>query len=106
MHLTGQQLRTLRYYLKHKDHNPTWGEFLTEFGLTLILWTVIGAVGGILTEQIGMPLIGVFMVGMLLGAAIREAHQHDNLSRSWPALSMIVDWDRAQALLEESERLP
>jgi hypothetical protein len=43
-------------------------------------------------------MVAWFLAGMLVGAAIREARQHHHVSRVWPAIAAIVDWDRAQAL--------
>ncbi len=98
MQLTGQQLRTVRYYLDHRDRPPTWAGFLRRFARVLVLWVVVGVAGCYLCVVAGLPTVAWLLAGMLVGAALREARQHHHVSRAWPAIAAIVDWDRAQAL--------
>jgi hypothetical protein len=98
MKLTDPQLRTVRYYLKHRDHAPTWAGFFRRFARTLFLWTITGVVGSYVCVVMGLPMLAFLLVGMLVGAALRELRQHHHVSQSWPAVAAIVDWKRAQEL--------
>ena len=106
MKLTGPQLRTVRYYLQHRDHAPTWGGFLRGFARTLVLWAVVGVAGGYLCVALDRPMFAYLLAGMLVGAALREVRQHHHVSRAWPAIAAIVDWERAQALVATSDAKP
>ena len=100
MQLTGPQLRTVRYYLDHRYHAPTWAGFLRRFARVLVLWAAVGAVGGYMCVAAGVPMVAWLLAGMLVGAALRDARHHSHVSRAWPAIAAIVDWERAEALAE------
>lgn len=98
MQLTGPQLRTVQYYLDHRHSPPTWAGFLRRFARVLLQWAAMGAAGIYLCVAAGVPMVAWLLAGMLVGGVLREARQHHHVSRAWPAIAAIVDWERAQAL--------
>jgi hypothetical protein len=106
MHLTGPQFRTVKYYLDHRDHAPTWAEFARRYTRYLVLWTMTGVAASYLFTQMGFPMLAYLVVGMFAGAALREMRQHHHVIRAWPAIALIVNWDRARELVTETEGPP
>ena len=98
MQLTGPQRRTLQFYLQHENKLPTWAWFFRRFSRTLVLWTTVGAIGSTVCVQVGVAFLALFLVGMLVGAALREIRQFHFGRQCWPVVAAIVNWERAQKL--------
>jgi hypothetical protein len=101
MKFTKSQIQTVRYYLDHQHHPPTWYGFLRRIGWVLLMWAFVGAVGFYVCDAIGVPMIGWLGVGMMIGATIREARRHYHTTEVWPAIVAIVDWERAKKIGSE-----
>jgi hypothetical protein len=104
MELTGPQLRTLRWYLEHRDGPPTLGGFLRRSTRMFILWVACGVLCTALFTQIGMPEGVYVIVGMFLGGSLREIRQHNWAVQVWPAVAAVVNWELVERLVAEAGR--
>ena len=104
MRLTGPQLRTLRWYLEHRDTPPTFGVFLRRFARVFVLWVACGVLCASAFARIGLPEAAYLIAGVFLGATLREIRQHVWAVRVWPAIAAVVDWERAARLVAEAEQ--
>ena len=104
MQLTGPQLRTLRWYLDHRDNPPTLGGFLRRFARVFVLWVACAALCGVAFIRIGVPEGAYLIGGTFLGAALREIRQHTWAARVWPVIAAVVDWERAARLVAAAEQ--
>jgi hypothetical protein len=92
-------MRTLQYYLAHRDRSPTVGEFLRRFSGVLLFWTVCAAALAWYFVSIGWSGLAYLCVGVFAGAALREFRQHLWTVRVWPAIVAATDWNRVEDLV-------
>jgi hypothetical protein len=105
MPLTKLQLQALRFYAAHRDRAPTLGEMMQLLALTFFVRMVVGAVAAVACDILRMPMVGFLACGILLGAMLRDTGVSMRSVQLWPLVGSVLDWDRVDQLLAESERL-
>jgi hypothetical protein len=98
MRLTAPQIRMVRFYLDHKNSPPTLGQFFRRAAKMLILWIAFCAAGCYLVYLVGQPYWGLLLVGLFVGAAVREYRHFHYTIQVWPALTEVLDWKKVEEL--------
>ncbi len=101
MQLTPAQRRVVRFYRDHRDAPPTLGEFFRRGAKWLLFQVVYAAVAGYYFWSIGVTWLGTLMVGLVVGAMLREFRTWLWTMRVWPVDVALTDWKRVDELGEE-----
>jgi hypothetical protein len=48
---------------------------------------------------LGIPSVGTLLLGMMLGAVVRDIRHFWNTVMVWPLLEQVFDWERIKQLL-------
>ena len=105
MHLTKTQLSFLKMYQRlHADPPTALGLlWLGRRGFLSLLPAAILGVLFILTQEGIWILLGYFLVGLFLGACLRDIGRTTAVVRLWPAVEQIVHWERVDQIVDENE---
>jgi hypothetical protein len=102
MQLTTSQLRVLRYYHDHRTKGPTVGGFLYRFAKVLILWIAFAVVGSWILFEKEIFGFAYLLIGIFVGAILREIRHLIWAMQVWPILVAITNWQRVEELLPKS----
>src|SRR5438445_13674063 len=99
---TKRQLMLLRFYSKYQTQPLTMlGIVRTFWFLWLLL--LVPLVAGYWLNGAGYAELGWMFVGMTIGAFLRDVNRILSLSRTWPVLQEIINWQRLGELIKGGE---
>jgi hypothetical protein len=105
MQLSTFQRRALEVYRWYRQHPPAWQFYLIAvlrrssyliylgiFGVALLLLLIgrTAAIGGWV----------YLLLGVIIGIIVRALLAYQQTIRLWPVLTVIIDWDKVDALLQ------
>jgi hypothetical protein len=99
MTITEADRRVLLAYSSIKDVGPQWRRKVVRVWLVMIILVGCLAATLFLAE---LPLLAGFVVGILVGAMLRDYRYVVSAKASWPVVREITDWKRVQELLDMS----
>ncbi len=97
--LTRFQRKTLTWYLKYHDKPPTLGRLVLRSWWTHAAMLAIGVGIAASLYYLGIPSVGTLLLGMMLGAVVRDIRHFWNTVMVWPLLEQVFDWERIKQLL-------
>jgi hypothetical protein len=98
--LTRYQMRTLEFYLAHKEKNLTIVEMLLFNARTYTLNLAIYSVAVLLCYAMTGSGGAALAAAAFAGAYLRDLAISVKAVRNWPLLKEITDWEKAATLLE------
>jgi hypothetical protein len=104
MALSKLQRKVLERYKLSRDQPPTVRgslETMLVSHIALIMFlTVLTVVGSVMTGGI---YLGIFVVGLGVGAFARDIGWIRRTVQYWPILATVIDWQKVDTLLESDE---
>jgi len=92
----------LRFYSKYQTEPLTLLGIARTFGLMWLL-LLLPLLFGCLIILDGLPTFGGMFLGMTIGAFLRDVNRILSLSRTWPVIHEIINWQRLGELIKGSE---
>lgn len=106
MKLTPEQIAGLQRLRRYRATPPTLHERLRQVAGTMMLMLLLVLLLGYLTLRLHVPVVLVFVAGLLVGAAAREIGQQRRFVSFWPLNREITDWGHVDELLSGAKKLP
>ncbi len=83
----------------HTAHTPTVSLLFAWRSLPLL--TLMGILGVLILVAVDVPIpVTMLVVGMLLGAALRDAGIARRAARLWPIQQELFDWPKIEGLAQ------
>lgn len=103
MKLTKYQFNVLRLWLHYYHSGYSFDQWMRRSWKALL---VLGVLLGISIFLIlaGVPVIGWAYLGFFFGTLLRDLTYYRLGRRNWPLLLEIVNWDRAQQLVDAHDK--
>lgn len=98
MELTPYQRNVLRIYLRYKEADFSFGNFVGSIWWRWCLFAAF-AVGGYYFLASFAPGAAWLIVGMMVGAALRDVSYFIGALRMWPVNRETYDWERIEELV-------
>lgn len=97
--MTPLQIRMLKNYVLFHANSPSLGT-LVRVSLRSWAFLLLGTLLAILLiVHYQMTAAGCLMLGMLLGAFLRDLSRFRVLFATWPAIEDITNWERVHSIL-------
>ncbi|MFO0808893.1 MAG: hypothetical protein U0746_09745 [Gemmataceae bacterium] len=100
MTLTKIQLKVLKSYERHHADWLTISGIIRTCLPSWLLLLVGAAVGFWAMAAVGVPEAGWLVVGMCVGAFVRDVGRCRVLFRTWPVLREVIRWERVRELIQ------
>jgi hypothetical protein len=105
MQLTKAQRKNLELYAAYRSNTPTiWRLFRQNLVRYLVIAALIMLLN-ILSPSVGMESIALIFIGLFLGTLFRDVGTIWRFVRIWPATAAVLDWERLDTLLDDSNSL-
>ena len=99
MQLTKAQRRNLELYAIYHKAPPTfWQLFRLNLWRYLVMTVLLILLFG-LSQVTGTEWLALIATGLFLGALIRDVARFRQFVHIWPAISVVLDWERLNILL-------
>jgi hypothetical protein len=95
------QQQIIRLYLEYRDSPPGLVQLVRRNLGHYLLRILIAALAIMLAYMLQRPELAFLVLGMLVGALLRDLAFFNRLARTWPTTASVLDWDRIEALLED-----
>ena len=106
MALTKWQIKLLSFYQRHRTETPTIFAIIRRFLPSWTLITLMTFVASVLSVAQGWSHVSWLLVGLWFGVFCRDVGSIRGFFRSWPVWQRIIDWDRVDQLLDQTETPP
>ena len=100
MKLTAFQKRCLESYVYLRGKPPSVSRVLSFRPRGWLPFVGIAVVS--VLSYFASPPVGLFMIGLTVGAVLRIVANARFVAMGWPAIERVVDWDRLDGLLQEN----
>ena len=101
--LTAFQKRLLTQYQSFFHHPPSLARLAVLTARSHILMLLVFAAAVTLCFSIDIAAVGYIMIGVFVGAICRDLGQFIKVTRAWPVLRRIINWDLLNSLLSDSK---
>jgi hypothetical protein len=101
MKLTTQQRKNLALYAAYRSAPPTLGQLLRKNLPRYLLAAALTIVVYMLAPATGIQSLGLILIGLFLGALLRDIGHFWRFVRFWPVQSAVLDWQRVDNMLSE-----
>ena len=102
MELTKVQRQTLEQYRRYRGKRPGVGFFVRSNLWRYFLLVGAGVVAFLLLLSLGVSGPAYLLLGLVVGALLRDYALFRRFKQSWPVVEELLDWDRLNALLDET----
>ena len=100
---TKRQMMLLRFYAKYESKPLTLFCIARTFWLLWILLLLPVAIGcGFISG--GWPTYGWLLIGVSIGAFLRDVNRILSLSRTWAVIHEIIRWERLRELIQSHDK--
>ncbi len=99
MQVTKLQRKALEEYRQFRRREPSLIGLMRSALKLHVLMVLVGAAVAVLVTAIGQKETGLIVIGMVLGAVIRDYGIFRRFTKLWPALSETMNWRRIDELL-------
>lgn len=103
MKLTKLQLKILKFYAKYQTERLTLFKIAGAFWLSWLWLLGVLALGWFYVWG-GWRAFGWVIIGIAIGAFLRDVNRILTLFRTWPALHEVFNWDRLKDLIQPKEQ--
>ena len=92
MKLTKQQRNNLELYAAYRSEPPTLGQLLRINLPRYLLAAALTIVVYMLAPSTGIQSLSLILIGLILGAVLRDIGYFWRFVRFWPVQSAVMDW--------------
>ena len=103
MKLTKPQLTLLKFYAKYETKPLTLFSIVRSFWILWLLLLVFVAAGRWYMWA-GWPTVGWLLIGVSIGAFLRDVKRICSLFCTWPVIHEIINWKRVRELIQCREK--
>ena len=103
--LTALQRRVLSRYVDFEHSPPTVGGMFAMSVMAYVRVILIFAVCGAICAAMNVYAAVFVLLGMFVGMISRDFGQYRAFVAIWPLLAAIIDWQRANELLDADDEL-
>jgi len=100
--ITPFQKKLLEQYQSFQHQPPSVRSLIALSARGHILMIVVFVSAAVLCFSVAIASVGFGLIGMLVGAVCRDLGQFLKLTRAWPVLSKVINWQSLNALLSGS----
>jgi hypothetical protein len=100
---TKLQLKVLKFYANYETKPLTLLNILYPFRIQWVLLILI-AVAGRWYIWAGWPQASWILIGLSIGAFLRDIARIQILYRTWPVLHEIINWERVKDLMQNNAK--
>ena len=95
------QQQVLNHYQEYHRIYPTLVQLIVRNLGRYLLIIAVAALVLVLSYALERPAVANFVLGLLIGALLRDLGTFIQFTKTWPIIDPVLDWDRIEALLEK-----
>ncbi len=103
MKLTRLQYKALKIFWRYHAAGQTVGQILRTCWRQWLLLAMMGVLVFFVFFP-GSPTIGCLLLGLCIGAFLRDIGYYQVSVRIWPVSQQIIDWKRVAEMIESHEK--
>lgn len=96
-HKTQQQV--IKLYRDYRSSPPSLRTLIRRNTGYYLLRIGVAALAIMLAYRLEQPELGFLVLGLLLGAMLRDIGLFMRLTKTWPITASVLDWERIEAML-------